>query len=582
MNKLQLYITKSFRGFKSLVNFNPSEDVRKYVHDLREALKIVNYDASEKNIFFLIKYIDEGVFFTIIRSIPDQPLDHLAAWVYVPNGLEISGDALESIIRLTIKKVSMSGVGESDLNELRSEFSKEYPYNKESASMVCNQGQEYAFAYYGSAGHALENYLGDKLFQPEFVKYKGVLLLDSDLGITGEGIDLTGKELQTIVTMTPPETAREGFVPYIYNRQFDHDYKVALGSKVIIKWKRAGFEDIEQEIEVTEDGIVPEVAKTEDSRKTISQSSFYVTSQVTKDRLSNCLIKVNGVDVTNGHTFTQSELSQATVWISCEGYFPYSGKLDLASSTQALIQLQERRKIYQFEIPLKSSEYGAPVKFEIRSKHELHGSPLDGYELLDELQEGPTRTNHLGYAYGAERKPLWTKLMYIGIGLVLGVVLMIAWGSIGNSGSSASNDSEAVEETDTTAAGEEMTPNADTSAEAQAQAEPAKKADLTPVTNADALKYLDENKVWEKAQLEKFAELHGLFDDLNNMNMDALVNTWGPKLKSSKTFSDNIVKAATHAIEKKVDLHRKDRGNTYNKEGDEKINWLIFTYWIDP
>jgi hypothetical protein len=56
--------------------------------------------------------------------------------------------------------------------------------------------------------------------------------------------------------------------------------------------------------------------------------------------------------------------------------------MDLASTTQALIQMQERRKVYQFEMPLKSSEYGAPIKFEIRSKRELAGSPIDGYEIL--------------------------------------------------------------------------------------------------------------------------------------------------------------------------------------------------------
>ena len=152
MNKLQLYITKSLRGYKNLVNFNPSEDVRRHVQDLRQALKTVNYDSTEKNIFYMLKYTGEGVFVVVLRTIPDKPLDHLGAWIYVPNGLDISAGQLYDAVRLTTKKVSGAGVGEADIAELRQVFATEYTLDRNAPAIVPNQGTDYAFCYYGGEG----------------------------------------------------------------------------------------------------------------------------------------------------------------------------------------------------------------------------------------------------------------------------------------------------------------------------------------------------------------------------------------------------------------------------------------------
>ena len=396
MNKLQLYITKSLRGYKNLVNFNPSEDVRRHVQDLRQALKTVNYDSTEKNIFYMLKYTGEGVFVVVLRTIPDKPLDHLGAWIYVPNGLDISAGQLYDAVRLTTKKVSGAGVGEADIAELRQVFATEYTLDRNAPAIVPNQGTDYAFCYYGGEGRGLAEFFGEHLYQPGFLRYRGVLLLEDGIGVNGVGADLTEEPLQEVVPVNPPEPNPAGFAPYIYGEPFDRPFKAPLHGEVVVSWRRQGFDDIEQPVAVEEAGVVPEVVAVSDARKAITPASFNITSQDTKEPLRGCVIKVNGIEIAGGHKFTQNDLSQAHVWVACEGYFPYSARMDLASTTQALIQMQERRKVYQFEMPLKSSEYGAPIKFEIRSKRELAGSPIDGYELLDSLQEGPTRTTYRG------------------------------------------------------------------------------------------------------------------------------------------------------------------------------------------
>lgn len=87
----------------------------------------------------------------------------------------------------------------------------------------------------------------------------------------------------------------------------------------------------------------------------------------------------------------------------------------------------------------------------------------------------------------------------------------------------------------------------------QATAKPSTPATKTTTTTAskpnnaavtaEAIKYLDDNKAWTREKLESFACLAGLYDDMNNLRIDDLINTWGPKLKNSKNF-ERVVKHA--------------------------------------
>ena len=104
MERLQLYISKSLRGFKTLTEINGTESTRRHVRDLRLALEAVTYDSTEKCVFYLMQYVEGATFFTILRTIPDKPLDHLAATIAVPERLLVSADDLYKIIREVTRK----------------------------------------------------------------------------------------------------------------------------------------------------------------------------------------------------------------------------------------------------------------------------------------------------------------------------------------------------------------------------------------------------------------------------------------------------------------------------------------------
>lgn len=583
MNKLQLYIYKSLRGFKSVRNINPSENVQRHICDLRNALECIDYNPAEKNLFYIISYIDEGSFFTIIRTIPDKPLDHLATTIFVPNGLIIKQEDMAAIVKRTTRMVSNPSVSDADIAELHEILSKEYPTESDAPATVASEGREYAVCLYGEGTpHPLDDFFAGHLYQPDFLKYAGVILIEADLGLNFSATDLTDFIPSETVALLPPATDPDGFTPYVYHHVFDRPFRVPLGGDVEIVWRRGGFEDKKQvlTVENANQEVLP--TTTSDSRKAISPASFFITSHVSKNRLSDVTITVNGVEINESKSFTLTELKRADVTITSPGYAPFRASLDLAATTQALIQLQEQRKIYRFELPVKSSELGAPIHFEIHTKREISDSPIEGYSLLDGIREGQGRSNHLAYTGGATT-PAWrTYAIGAAAGLILGI--LIGWLCTGNGKSDAPEPDviETLEEVAVPAetdASKEKTETAKAKEEEQQSAPASKNESNTGAPASDkALTYLDTHEVWTKAELDKFPELNGLFDDMNNFRLNSIVDKWGKKLSKSKRFS-KVAHHAGEGMRKKVFT---PEGRYCKTESDTSIKVQSYLNRIDP
>ncbi len=589
MAKLQLYITMSTADFKSVYNINPSEDVRAAITDLRKAVESIDYDPAEKNIFYFLKSTDEGSFVTVLRTIPSRPGDHLAAWIYLPANMKISADQLESVVHLTTRKVSGREVTQDDVTALREAFSADYPVQHDCPAITGNYGTGYAWRLYGGdEAPSLHEFMGRGRWQQYYLPFEGVLLIDEELGITAAGDDLTDRPLGADAVILPPEPSDDGFRPYVFNRLLDRPLRATMGCELDIDWRRPGFEDVTRTVRIDSAEYTPRPAATDDSRKIIRPNSFKITSRFSHTPVSGCQIRVNGHEITDkGRSFTRGELGSASVVVSCEGFIPFSGHIDLASTTQALIQLQERRKVYVFELPVKNSELGAPIKFEIQSKEPLTESPLEGYKLLDDIQEGATRTNHLGYTGGSVLGSLGKQALFVAAGIIVGLLLGFGCGRCSRGETElAPTNAEKVDSTASTRSNAiaELSATEDTSlpvakAPQTKPAADASAANVNPaLTSADAIKYLDENKTWTKEDLEKYADLQGLYDDMNNFRVQKLVDTWGPKLKDSKTFSD----LAQHAKEGIRKGKAKLDGKTYNSPDDNKIMVRGYLYKVDP
>lgn len=584
MNKLQLYITKSFNAYKVLYNINPSEEISRHVRELRRAVEKVHYDSTEKNIFYFASTVDSGTFVTIIRTIPTEPGDHLAAWIYIPNELIIDGQTLEEVVETTARKVSGDKVTQSDVARLRELFSREYLAEQSAPSMTrSNPRGEMAWrSYNGESGLTLTDLLGKGLFQQAYLDYCGVMFIDGDLGIKVDGPDLTGAPLSEQAVILPAEKTAENFTAYVFGRVLDRPLRGSLDANLALVWKRPGFEDVMSQEVITSKEFTPSLPETSGSRKSISASSFQITSQAGGGTLEGCQIMVNGIDVTHEpHLFTESELVSASVVVSCEGCAPYTAHIDLAASTRALIRMQERTKVYCFEMPVKSADIGAPVRFKIYTKRVLDESPLEGYVALDSIQEGESRTNHLACATSATTTI--QKAIFAGIGFVVGLLLMFG---LSKCGGSEGDPSSVVVKKDTVGQNVEMpalsetvanlnnTPSATTAAPESQPAPETKTNDVKP--SQSAIQYLDKNKVWSREKMEAYPELKGLYDDINNFRYDKLTGQWADKLSGSKEYA-RVVKHTKQGARKK----RPEPGST-TMSGNGEFKVQSFLNRVDP
>lgn len=584
MNKLQLYIYKSLRGFKAVRNINPAENIQRHIHDVRRALEILDYDPAGKYLFYLVSYIDEGSLFTILRTIPDRPFDHLATTIFVPNGLRITVAEMADIVGRTTRMVSNPAVTSEEVADLHRIFAREYPVDAEAPAVVASEGRAYAWCRYGGdTGRKLEDFFGPALYQTAYLPYEGVVLVDADLGVTATADDLTDTPLAANVPLLPPETAAGGFQPHIFRKPFSKPFLVALGRSVTVTWKRPGFEDRLQDFNVERaDMRVPAVA-TDDVRKTVTPASFYITSQSSRTQVADAVVTVNGVEIDGAHTFTQAELQDAEVVVRAPGHAVFSTRCDLAATAQALIQLPESRKIYRFELPVKTSELGAPIRFEIHTKHALTDSPIEGYELNAPMTEGNNRVNHLTFT---GRAGYSRNILAAAVAVALIVGFFIGWAVPGCSSSStgagnAVADSIAEAIAPAQPAPAEQAPAVQAPAPAATPATAgAPAATAAPAGDArEAVAYLDANKAWNREDMERIPALRGLFDALNTYNYTALTTTWKERLSASKNFA-KVVTAVEGGSRKKKFVP--GAGATYCRPGDTTISYINYMYKVDP
>lgn len=574
MSKLQLYIYKSMRGFKSLRNINPAENIQRHIPDTRPVLLGLDYDPTEKYMFYLVSYVDEGAFFTILRTIPGEKGDHLSTTIFVPRGLVITAEQMGLVVGRTVQTIAAPSVTADALAELHTTFATEYPCEHDAPATAPSEGRAYAVAHYGAeTGRTLDAWFGPMLYQPDYLQFAGVVLVDNELGVNNTFRSADDLPLRTCVPVMPPKPTPEGFAPYIYRRPFDRPFLAPLGGMVEVEWRRQGFESRSQTVEITGTDLKIEPVSTSENRKAISPASFFITSQTTKNQVTDAVVTVNGVEITGPVNFTQSDLKTAEVVVRARGFFTFKGTVDLAATTQALIQLQEQRKTYRFELPVKSSDLGGPIRFEIHSSRPLADSPVEGYEPVDTIKEGPGRVNHLEFAGatgGSSRRML---LIAVVAALVTGMILgwLLAPGADKNPSELAPTDSAALV-TETVA--QTVAPAASDPAAAAPRSEPA-----PAVASAGAIKYLDDNAKWTRGRMESYPELRGLFDDMNNYRIDRLTGPWRDKLQKSKNFS--TVAAAAEGGRNKPKAKALS-GTTYNQPGDTVINWRSYTYKVDP
>lgn len=568
MAQLQLYTTKNIRGVQSIVNINPTDDVLRQVHEFMSPLKNLQFDVRENPVFFVVKHISRGLLLTVLRPI-DEALNYYASSLFVPHGAVIHEGELLTLLDAVKDFIAFGDPSQSAIADMRSMLAKDYPTDEDEPLIIPSSGHHHALAFYGGRqAPSFHDYLDSRFYQPEYSSYASVVLINSDSHTSGKqhAANLTKAKLDRLVRVNPPKADSHGFAPYLGRRPFDKAITAGIGYKIEITWHKSGFEPLTTSFEVKEDNSTPAVADTSMVRRVISPASFHITAGTGTPMPDGvCLIKVNGETIDSPKAFAYSDLRNARVEISAPGFSAFSGHYDLASTMHLLVPMRSLHKTYRFQLPLQLPQASDPIKLYIKTKKRLDKCPIEGYEVAGgELQEGSGVTNTLIYSGTAGRKTL---PMIAGIaGLIIG--LLLGW-LIFHSPAPKAEPAAAVEVVEPVSEVIEETP---------AAVEKTIPQPAAPDYSA-AIEYLDNNKMWQKAELEAIPGMEGFYDDINAYNFENLSTKWAPLLEGSKSF-EAVLRAVDGSASKRDPRIGKHKP-VYAQDG-EPIGWRAYTYWIDP
>ena len=610
MNKLQLYVTisQSKGEFQTKFAANPDDYVNGWICDLRSVVSQVDYPKNKATIFYMLKYIEEGMFITVIRTINKKDGNNLANWIFIPYSIKISDKDIQNVVAFMAEKAGKSEISKTDIGEMRDLFDKEYEEDLRAPIFAPSEGIKYAYRFYGpNAGVSLDNLIGRYRFQESYLPYAGVLLVDEAVTSDVSCISLTSAPTEDMAVVYPPQTTEElGFAPTIFGQPFDMPFYVPMQRNLDIIWHKDNYDDIKQTIYVAQSEMrAPSLQQTHPSVANIRMQQQQRAQQPQpkpEPRVDNGSIFMDVPEEEPESTPTEQpdwhsrfmpkqeaeeqepivaeepeEIAEVQVAAPVQPQQPQPPRVRRQGNNHD--DIPQRKNVYHFQVPTISAEMGSMITFEITTTSTITKSPIEGYEATGDIKEGNGRINNLIFKGGSSKMNLTDKIIYGVAGLIIGVLitLLFTCGG-GDKSSAAANDSIATEQpvSDATFSSADQVETTSDATAATTQTETTPAATNPQVSLAAAISYLDANKTWDKAEMEKYPDLKGLYEDMNTINRQRLVDVWGPKLKDSRTFTNSIVHHS------KLSMKKKERRNPYNKEGDTRINVQSYLNTIDP
>lgn len=473
------------------------------IQDLRTWLDYWQIDEGEHLKF--IKFDKDGMFYVSVSPITSgRSGDFSSYWIYIPNAIEVTG---REIVKL-IYDVENSG---KDANKLRDLFGKEY-YEKEHTTKNNIENCQDSFAYrrYDSDDD-LAVLLGENRYQPYYAKYKAIFLLDANSRISARSqlVDLTNKKISEVLIVFPPTSSdvvkifgNHHVSITFQGKTFYNGIKVQKGTSISITAEREGFEPIPCSMEEC-GNYKPGVISLEEGKaswKKKINKGFFIISDGQKN-ITNCKIRLNARNLTEGYVLlTEDECKNCDVSIidNAGCYSPFEETIDISKYNSYPITLTHKDFSAEYPILLKNGKKGI-MSITTKSKIKENESPLTAYEW------GAQDILCIDWRY------VWKNRLY---GFLLALVsFFIIFG-----GSALLDQCESFSE----------------------------KSDAK-----EAIKYLDENMIWDKSLMDKFEYLNGLYDDLNKFDIRSLTDNWNYKLSDSKSFQ-KIYNTITEETKKNI------------------------------
>lgn len=531
-NKLGLKIVRINQGYTDLFEINGDQVWTKNVWDIRKDLEnIDNLDGSSA--VLMLTSVDTGHILTVASLIEGRITDCISAWIYVPASIIIAGKELVEIVDAVKKEILANERNDERLTQL---LSKTYESAPASRITTKSNGEKCAYRYYGQgAKYTLSELLKD-MCQSYYKSYKSVFLLDNSSKLKClQGDNLSDQKVYSMVVVKSPGNI-DSFVPYIGEQPFVGQIYAIEGGTIDIEWRRDGYMPIHTKSTIAP-GAKYSVPTPNQYVRVLNYNYIKVVDEWSQ-RVTDYDLYVAKQRISKNEDIRISEATLNNVWVEihAEGFEPISSHLNLTQPVQ--LKLVKETYAYEFLLPLKNEEDYYPIK--ISGNRKRKNSPVKGYVT----ENGYVTRNDKNYLrFKPFTRKFWiTCLICSIIVLLLGVCSGYALNDF--IGGKADN--------------QEVSKLTKENTELKNRIKELEKRNYnyTPkgATNNNedysldaAVSYLDNNNKWNRTEMEKFDDLKGLWDALNERLFDDIIK-YEAKLKQSVTFSEVLqaVKANKH------------------------------------
>lgn len=542
MNKIGLYIRRYKDGPADIISpVNPGDWTKKVV-DIRATLNL--YAKSDMSRFAtFMSFGETGTYITIARRIGGRGGENVAAWLFIPNTITVDGKRVVDLVNVVKGELLKTKIDENTINQWFSYTYSKSQFAQFRPSKPMGANAPTAKRTYGIAANSpsLEQLVGENRYQPYYAEYAAILLtgtdsLPLDPGASASVKDLT-QPLKEYGTLLPPAQGSlpAGAKAYINNSEFVMPMMFEKGT-VMINLTRPDYEDCIDSISLSEKCQQYRPARLKWSKK-IDPRNIRIVDE-TGNPVKNAQITINNGGI-NAHVAVPEEsLSQVHITVKCTGYKQADAN-PYYNLTRGSATVHMKRTA-----PPTGGNGGC-------SRRELEEARKTGFEQ--------------GRKSGLFTGILSTIAVFA---LAAGTYFLIHYFF----GEKELQKQETL--TQTEGAVTDETSDEENKPESYAAANDSTEA-FFYLKNCDGILFRDS--------LEHYSYTKGLWDDLNDFNLDKVIVEWAEKLggRGIQCFED-IAEHANNCINKNLlDKAKEKNSGHYNKAEDLKINVKNYCNWIN-
>lgn len=549
------------------------ETCKKGIVDIREWLR--SWVIPQDKYIKFMTFGQDGTYYVWARYSSTRGCsDSVSKWIYIPNGVKISGKDILDLER--------KAKDETRTEVLEKLFATEFPYKPDANAISVtnvNGKEKYAVRYYDTEDQ-LADIIGEKRFQQYYSDYKVIFLIDRQSGIkVGEGAvidDLTDRTMEERIVVSRPYSLEIenmfGLNVKLYRGDVcleeDTDFYAYKGELIDVTAKRNGFDDIDCKIKTCEN---------KQCCTFVSNKPYTWSKRITKDcfEVDDAQNNIDGIvkipsgelDIyINGHlikeegvTLTEKQGEDCTIEVKDKKKAP---RYELFKEEHAYIFLTEGKKFpihlekksnsYAYRIQLSNKEV---VKLAINSKKDDFNekAPFCGYVVDTDPFSMRSKEKML-----VLNSFYLLKLIMIGFGIGV-VVASLVFFTLFYSGMA-----------DNTATSPEVA-NKDSVVTAPVE--------VDNYSLEAAIRYLDNNKKWNRDSMERYDDLKGLFDAMNEFRLSTVIDSYCQLSTSTKYAT--LVETAKKNISNGWNPKTGEHNPQYNNANDIIINFTNYINWID-